>query len=220
MGCTSSKHATDENQSPIAPDDEPGERSFVLRSDGSRAGYSFISRPRSTKHRLIIDLHMNSCIGSSEVIMDDVALHLPPELSGILNETEWVYWMTKFRDTMRPATDGMAKSVLCYGTVVCIPYMFHRVNRRSKLAIAFCEEMNNLCLGSKGMWIKPQNGRITMDKSHYIIPWISLALDPIEVEQLKQEPYELWLRDGVYTTDDHSSDKENLKCCGVLPAMP
>ena len=218
MGCTASKQQVEEAQ----PHQEAleGERTFVLRSDGSRDGYSFISRPKSTKYRLIIDLHLNQCFGSSEIIKDDVALHLPPELVGIINETEWVYWMTKFRDMMKPATDGMAKTICCYGTLVCIPYMVHRLNRRSRISISFFSDINNLLFESKGLWMKPQNGRIKIDKNDYVIPWLSLALDPIEVEQLKQEPYQLWLRDGIYSTTDHSGDECNVKCCGVLPAMP
>ena len=70
------------------------------------------------------------------------------------------------------------------------------------------------------MYMKPQHGRIIINRTEYFIPWISLALDEVEVEQLKKEPYYLWLREGVYSTDDHSADNTNMKWCGVLPAIP
>ncbi len=197
-----------------------GERKFILRSDGSGEGYTRISRPRSTPYRVIIDLHMRSSFRGPIVLQDEVIKHLPSALEGRLTEAEWTSWMTTFREKMRAATDSQAKRVLGNATVIFIPYLFYRWNKRSRIALQFFEEMNKMCLEPKGMYMKPQHGRIIIDRTEYIIPWISIALDELEIEQLKNEPYFLCLRNGVYSTDDHSSDERNVKCCNVLPAIP
>ena len=225
MGCIGSKHAGNSpiaglNAGPAMETDTAAERTFTLRSDGSGDGYKHISRPKSTQYRIIIDMHVNSCFGTPDILREEVLSHLPEALEGRFTLSEWTLWMTTFRDRMKPTMDCQAKRILINATVICIPYLFHRWNKRSRIALQFFEEMNSMCLEPKGMYMKPQHGRIQIDRTEYIIPWISLALDELEIEQLKKEPYFLWLRNGVYSTDDHKADETNIKCCGVLPAIP
>jgi hypothetical protein len=116
---------------------------------------------------------MNECFRSSEVLKDGDVQNILKELHGRMSCTEWTYWMKTLQERLSPAADGTVYMICGYTSLVGIPYMINRRHHRSRIALQFFEEINSMCLEAKGMHMRPQNGRIRIDKTDYIIPWIS-----------------------------------------------